>query len=101
MLGIVVDDEERDGGNVSIIGDEARSVPAVFRIFGVPPRPSLGTTVGGVRASEAAHRPAGLDLDSLSAELLAVEETMRPTQASLGCGRRKHGQPRLAPSLVV
>jgi hypothetical protein len=54
LRGIVVDDEERDGGKVvSIIGDEASSVPAVFRIFGVPPRPSLGTTVGGVRASEA------------------------------------------------
>jgi hypothetical protein len=55
MRGIVVDDEEREfGGNVvSIVGDEARSVPAVFRMCGVPPRPSFGTTVGGVRAGKA------------------------------------------------
>jgi hypothetical protein len=32
---------EFDGNVVSSIGDEARSVPAVFRTCGVPPRPSL------------------------------------------------------------
>jgi hypothetical protein len=34
----------------------------VFRMCGVPPRPSLGTTVGGVRASEAliSYRVGGL-----------------------------------------
>jgi hypothetical protein len=32
---------------------EARSVPAVVRMCGVPPRPSFGTTVGGGRASTA------------------------------------------------
>jgi hypothetical protein len=43
MRSAVVDDEkgEFDGNVVSSIGDEARSVPAVFRTCGVPPRPSL------------------------------------------------------------
>jgi hypothetical protein len=42
LRGVGVDNEAREfGGNVvSSIGDEARSVPAVFRMCRVPPRPS-------------------------------------------------------------
>ena len=52
MRGVSVDNEEREFGSniVSIVRDEARSVPTVFRMCGVPAWPSSGTTVGGVRA---------------------------------------------------
>jgi hypothetical protein len=55
MRSVVVDDEEGefDGNVVSSIGDQARSILAVSRTCGVTPRPSFGTTVGGVRAREA------------------------------------------------